>query len=102
MFSLTCKRAVALISVALDGKLSLRQRLLLRLHLRICAACRRFQTQLLLLRRLVRQPEHARVTTETNVTTTLSPTARARIERSLRAGETAPEACKLRATMPDQ
>ncbi len=82
MFSLTCKRATALISAALDGKLPLRPRLLLRLHLRACAACLRFSQQLLLLRQLVRQRKHTIATAETTNAPTLSPTARARLKRA--------------------
>lgn len=81
MFSLTCKRATALISVALDGQLPLHLRLLLRLHLRACAACLRFSQQLLLLRQLVRQRTRTAPTMAT--TATLTPAARTRLKRAL-------------------
>ncbi len=84
MLTLTCKRAVALISAALDGKLPLRLRLLLRLHLRACAACARLKTQLMLLRQLVRQRKHSLApAAELLAAPALSPTARARIKRAV-------------------
>src|SRR5919202_91741 len=43
MLTLTCKRAAALLSASMDRALTLRERLPLRLHLRVCAACPRFR-----------------------------------------------------------
>src|SRR5215217_7676746 len=54
MLTLTCKRAAALLSASMERGLPLRQRLLLRLHLRSCAACMRFKVQLRLLRSALR------------------------------------------------
>lgn len=99
MFSLTCKRATTLISAALDGKLPLHLRLLLRLHLRACAACQRFRQQLLLLSRLVRQ----RTPTTLDLPDTLPLAARTRLKRAL-AHETSSrddETCKAGATTHD-
>jgi len=48
---LTCKEAGRLISEGLDRKLSLPQRIALRLHLAICDACTRIHLQFRFLRR---------------------------------------------------
>jgi predicted anti-sigma-YlaC factor YlaD len=47
---LSCKEAGMLLSQALDRRLSLRERLALRLHLAICEGCRRFERQMAFLR----------------------------------------------------
>jgi predicted anti-sigma-YlaC factor YlaD len=52
---LTCKDASHLLSERLERKLSRRERWSLRLHLWICANCRRFERHLALLRRALRQ-----------------------------------------------
>lgn len=43
---ISCKDASKLMSRARDAKLSLRERLALRLHMAFCAMCRRYETQL--------------------------------------------------------
>ena len=43
---LSCKQASQFISVSLDRPLSLRERIVLRLHLIICKYCKRFSQQL--------------------------------------------------------
>jgi hypothetical protein len=52
---LSCKEASALMSQALDRRLSLRERLSLRLHLAICEGCRRFERQMAFLRSACRR-----------------------------------------------
>ena len=52
---LTCKEATRLISQRLDGPLPIDQRLLLRLHLIWCLACRRFEQQGALLRKAMQR-----------------------------------------------
>ena len=52
---LTCKEASRLSSEALDRKLSLRERLLLRMHLALCAGCSRVDAQYQFLRRAMSQ-----------------------------------------------
>lgn len=87
MLTLTCKRAAVLLSAALERGLPLRQRLLLRLHLRSCAACLRFKRQLIMLRRTIRLRAR-RVETQTVANgTALTPAARARLKRALRDNE---------------
>ena len=46
MILLSCKQASILISKSLDRSLSLRERVILRLHLTICDRCTRFSQQL--------------------------------------------------------
>jgi len=52
---LTCKQASELISEHQERPLTRRERWGLRLHLAICISCRRFERQLALLRRALRQ-----------------------------------------------
>ncbi len=52
---LTCKEAARLISEGLDRKLSLRQRMSLRLHLIMCGACSAYRRQVETLNRVVRR-----------------------------------------------
>ena len=81
MLTLTCKRAAALLSASLERALPLRERLRLRLHLRVCAACARLKTQLLLLRRVLRGRAERLAD---QPAATLTPAARTRIARALR------------------
>ncbi|MBL4885803.1 MAG: zf-HC2 domain-containing protein [Planctomycetaceae bacterium] len=57
----SCKHAATAINESLDGRLSLRKRMVVRLHLMMCSQCRRFKRQMLFLRRatqkLTRLPE---------------------------------------------
>lgn len=48
---LSCKQATRLLSESLDRPLGLTERLELRLHLKICTGCRRYQQQLRLIRK---------------------------------------------------
>lgn len=52
-FMLSCKEVSRLMSQALDRKLTLRERLLLRFHLVMCTACGRVEQQFALLRRAI-------------------------------------------------
>lgn len=47
---LNCKQVTRLASARLDRRLTLRERLSFRLHLMMCAACRRFDAQLQFMR----------------------------------------------------
>ena len=86
MLTLTCKRAAALLSASLEGGLPLRERLLLRLHLRVCAACARYKSQLRLLRRVLRQRARRIEEQADSDVPALTADARARLKRSLRRG----------------
>lgn len=47
---LTCRETTSLISQSLDAKLSLRQRIAVRIHLFMCRFCSRFKKQLYFIR----------------------------------------------------
>jgi hypothetical protein len=50
---LSCKETSRLMSEALDRKLAMRERIVLRLHVTVCTACKRVEKQLRFLRRAV-------------------------------------------------
>ncbi len=79
---LTCKEASELVSQSYERHLSWGERLGLRLHLAICAACTQFARQL----RLLRAAARAFGTTGTELGTTerLPPEAKQRIADSLK------------------
>ncbi|MAC99641.1 MULTISPECIES: anti-sigma factor family protein [Pseudomonas] len=52
---LKCKDLVALSSDLLDGELTLKQRIAVRMHLAMCVHCRRFIRQLRVSQRVIRQ-----------------------------------------------
>jgi Putative zinc-finger len=52
---LDCKQASQIISQSLDRNLTLRERFALRLHLLICAYCKRFSQQLQTMRIAIKQ-----------------------------------------------
>ncbi|HEX8070496.1 MAG TPA: zf-HC2 domain-containing protein [Pyrinomonadaceae bacterium] len=84
MFTLTCRRAAALLSLSLERALPVRTRLLLRLHLRLCAACARFALQLRLLRAAARQrARRLDADSFTDASARLDPAARTRLKRAL-------------------
>lgn len=51
---ITCEEASRLMSAALDRELPLPTRAMLRLHQTVCTSCRRFESQMELLRRALR------------------------------------------------
>jgi len=76
----SCRQATRLQSTALDGKLSLSQRLGLRIHLCLCKWCRRYGSQIDFLRTASR---HEPKPEESLPVRTLSPEARERIRQRL-------------------
>ena len=54
-FRRTCKEVAALVVAREDRPLSLADRLALRLHMGICAACPKFERQVLVMRNTLRQ-----------------------------------------------
>jgi len=79
-----CKEITRWVSDSLDQRLSLRQRIEIRLHLLICIWCERYKQQLLFIRAAM---HHASARVEEGdepfPTSPLSPEARDRINRSL-------------------
>ena len=53
-FHLTCKEASRLISDGMDRRLSVPERIKLRLHVSICDVCTRFTSQVAFLRRALK------------------------------------------------
>ena len=51
----SCRDISVLVSQGLDKKLSLRERVLVSLHLMMCARCRNFQTQSRFIRKAARR-----------------------------------------------
>ena len=80
----SCKRAGELISLALETKLSLWQRLALAVHLCGCRWCRRFRRQLRLVEQACRAWARSDRTTEAAAGAALTSEARERIRRTLR------------------
>ena len=81
---LSCKDATQLISRSMDTSLTIVQRILLRLHLRICKWCARYERQLFLIRETLRRLDVAGDRPEGRAGETLSEDARERIRKSLR------------------
>ena len=82
---LSCKEVSHLISESLDRELSFRQRLQVRFHLLMCRLCSCFRKQTLFLRDAARHYMIAIEATEAATNTGLSPEARERIKRALKA-----------------
>lgn len=80
-----CKEMVALMSQSMERPLTLRERVLLRLHLWVCAWCVWYLEQLRLLRASLRARDAAPAAATTHAAT-LSAEARGRIKRSLERG----------------
>jgi hypothetical protein len=84
LLSPTCKEATRLQSSAMDRKLSLFEKIGLRLHLLLCAWCRRYGTQLKFLRSTAHQCEEHE---NSELPQTLSPEARERIRQKLHSSQ---------------
>ena len=78
---LTCKEASHLVSQNQDRPLRFNERLGLRMHLWVCANCRRFERQIGLMRRLLRQSARSSETEAAD--TSLPPEARERIRQAI-------------------
>jgi hypothetical protein len=79
----SCKRAGELISLSLETKLSLWQRLALAVHLCGCRWCRRFRRQLRLVEQACRAWARSDRTTEAAAGAALTGEARERIRHAL-------------------
>jgi predicted anti-sigma-YlaC factor YlaD len=77
---ITCRRAAELTSRSLDGRLSLAQRALLRLHALTCGGCRRYGDQLRRLHRVLARL----VATTAPAGPGLPPAARERLRAAVR------------------
>ena len=79
---LSCKEASALVSSAMDRRLSLGQRLDLWFHLTMCKYCRRFRKQLYIIRDMAKQ--YDTILPSLSATEQLSPEAAERIINNLK------------------
>jgi hypothetical protein len=81
----TCKQMVAVMSESMERRLSLRERIVLRVHLWICAWCAWYLEQLHLLRDTLRlRAEQLPEDDDNNAALKLSLEARERIKHALR------------------
>ena len=79
----TCKEVTRLASDAMERKLPLRQRIDMKMHFLICAACLRYFKQLHFMKEIASQHESQAVEAATSPDATLASEARARIKRRL-------------------
>ncbi|MDJ0802678.1 MAG: hypothetical protein QNI97_07390 [Desulfobacterales bacterium] len=77
-----CRETARMVSAAMDHRLPLFRRLLLRVHLRMCKYCRRFEQQLLRMRAISRHLDRHLETLDPSVT--LPAKARERMRQVLR------------------
>jgi hypothetical protein len=77
---LSCKQASELVSQSLDRSLTMRERMSVRLHLLICAACARFGRQLAFIQAMIKKFISD---TEQNEALKLSPNAKDRMTKEI-------------------
>jgi hypothetical protein len=82
----TCQQTVRVMSDSLERPLSLRERVLLKLHLWVCVWCVWYLEELRLLRNSLRM-EAAQIINDESPAPSLSPEARERIQRALSSQE---------------
>jgi len=82
VLTLSCDESSRLVSDRLERPLSRAERLALRLHLMVCARCRKFRRNLNLLRGLLRRRSD-RCLTDTDMLPALKPDEKARILQRL-------------------
>jgi hypothetical protein len=78
-----CKQTVEIISQSMERPLTLRERVLLKLHLWVCMWCLWYMEHLQLMRDALRVQETENDDLDVSTTTRLSDEARERIRRSL-------------------
>ncbi|MBL0714398.1 MAG: zf-HC2 domain-containing protein [Desulfosarcina sp.] len=86
-FMPNCRQVSQLVSESMDRPLPFFKNLMVRIHLRMCKYCRRFEQQLLKMREISRNINHHIETLESPLS--LPDEARERIRRRLRARTTA-------------
>ncbi|MDJ0874786.1 MAG: zf-HC2 domain-containing protein [Desulfobacterales bacterium] len=77
-----CREASRLVSASMDRKLPLFQRVVLRLHLRMCKYCHRFEQQLLKIRQISRHINQHIEHLDTSIS--LSDEARKRMQSAIK------------------
>lgn len=83
---MSCKDVSSLISLGQDQRLSVRERMMIRVHLFFCEACSRFSTQIRFLDKAVTKSLREKPEAE-NKEASLSEEARQRILRAMDEGE---------------
>ena len=78
-----CKQTVEIISQSMERPLTLRERLLLKLHLWVCMWCQWYLEHLKIMRDTLRLQENENNDVDVSTTTQLSDEARERIRSSL-------------------
>lgn len=81
---LNCKQTSHLLSQSLDRKLSRRERFAIRLHLMMCRYCRRFEKQIIALRKGFKQLTQ-QIESDQNVK--MAPEAKARIADAIKSSK---------------
>ena len=79
----TCQELAPWMSQALERELTLRERVILRLHFLYCVWCLRYQRQLFLIRDYARRRSAADAAGSPDPAASLSPEARERLKRAL-------------------
>lgn len=80
---LNCKDMTKLISDSLEGKISVRQRMELWLHIMMCGMCRRFRSNIIELRKRVRGSK-ALLDQADAVPVAIPPATKARLEEAIK------------------
>lgn len=78
-----CKQTVEVISQSMERPLSMRERVLLKIHLWVCAWCQWYMEHLKLMGDTLKTPQFEKAVLESTDGPTLSPEARERIKRNL-------------------
>ena len=81
---ISCKEASRLISEQLDRKLSLYERVTLKMHLTMCSVCKHVQRQLGALRNVISSKAHSQETTSSSDGPPLSESSKEHIKSLLR------------------
>jgi hypothetical protein len=84
LLNLPCEEISKLVSLSLDSELPRAERLAMSMHLLYCKACRRFRQQVLSIKTAMNQLSTDTSRTGLEGVASLSPEARARIQRALR------------------
>lgn len=78
-----CKQTVAVISQSMERPLTLRERVLLKLHVWVCSWCQWYMEHLYLMRDSLKNPKFEETVLESSSGPRLSVEARERIKRNL-------------------
>ena len=80
----TCKELAPIMSQSLERKLSLREKIQLKLHIYTCDWCRYYLKQLYMIRKALQLKAQSEINDETQTTPSLSNDARERLKEKLK------------------